>query len=67
LVETQAGAAEVDFVAGTEFFAAAAAGRDFDGTAVAEDAGAEFTAVVDQAVFSPVANDVGVAARDGCV
>src|SRR5262249_13165565 len=47
--EAQAGAAEIDFVARTEFFAAAVAARDVDGAALAEDSGAVFAFVVAQA------------------
>ena len=67
LFKSQAGAAQVDFVAGAEFFAAAIAGGDYDGAAVAEDAGAEFAAVVAEAVVARVQANVGVLAGHGGV
>ena len=63
MFEAQAGSAQVDFVAGAELFAAAVAGWDFDGAAVAEDARAEFAFVVAETVIALVQADVGVAAR----
>ena len=50
-----------------ELFAATIAGGDFDGTAVAKDAGAELAFVVAEAVFAGFDADVGVLARDGGV
>src|SRR5580700_8734019 len=64
-LKPQAGPAQVDFVAGAKLFAAAVAGWDFDGAAVAEDARAEFAFVVAEAVVAVVQADVGVPARYG--
>ena len=64
-LEPQARAAQVDFVAGTQAFAATVAGGDFDGAAVAEDTRAEFAAIAGQAVLALLRADVGVAAGDG--
>ena len=52
LPEAEAGSAQVDLVAGAQLLAAAVAGGDVDGAAVAEDARAEFAAVIGDAVFA---------------
>src|ERR1019366_455165 len=66
-LEPQAGAAQIDLVAGTQFLAPPIAGGDFDGAAVAEHAGAEFAAVVAQAVVARLQPYVRVLAADGGV
>ena len=66
-LEAQAGAAQIDFVTGAEALTAAVAGGNFDRAAVAENAGAEFAAVVGQAILAVFAADVGVLARNRAV
>src|ERR1039458_2406410 len=66
-LEPQAGATQIDLVAGTKFLAPPVAGGDFDGAAVAEHAGAEFAAVVAQAVVARLQPYVRVLAADGGV
>jgi hypothetical protein len=56
-LEAQAGAAQVDFVFGAEFFAAAVTTGDFDGAAVAEDARAVFALVVADAILAGLQAD----------
>src|ERR1039458_5952824 len=63
LLKAEAGAAQVDLVAGAQLLAAAVAGGDVDRAAIAEDAGAEFAPVIRDAVFARRKLDVRVLAR----
>src|ERR1039458_9138815 len=67
LLKAEAGAAQVDLVAGAQLLAAAVAGGDVDRAAIAEDAGAEFAPVIRDAVFARRKLDVRVLARHGVV
>src|SRR5262249_49880402 len=60
--EAQARASQINFVAGPQALAAAIAGGHLYGAAVAEDTGAEFAAVVDQAIVAGLETNVRVAA-----
>src|SRR5579862_1156366 len=64
-LEPQTGPPQVNLISRTELFAAPVAGRHFQGTAFAENARAEFAAIITNAVFVVVQPDVGVAARYG--